>query len=203
MPREKGELELSFQLKALVNPCLAEYRAYKTEQQHCTPCYLAGLALLMKFSCFHNAILHPLWGQIKGIKWMLQRCAWRKGLDNGIAFIFTAFFSAWCSRRSKLWEEQDHPSHIQPFLIANHQNRIPISRCTQHGKSSEIFKALIFCRSWYIFGTFYILNWPKLVQIEKLYFPAVLQKAKYFHKVFDSFWGRERKEAEEFDQIGK
>ena len=124
MPREKGELELSFQVKALVNPCLAEYRAYKTE--HCTPCYLAGLALLMKFSCFHNAILHPLWGQIKGIKWMLQRCAWRKGLDNGIAFIFTAFFSAWCSRRSKLWEEQDHPSHIQPFLIANHQNRIPI-----------------------------------------------------------------------------
>lgn len=30
MPREKGELELSFQVKALVNPCLAEYRAYKT-----------------------------------------------------------------------------------------------------------------------------------------------------------------------------
>ena len=63
---------------------------------------------------------------------------------------------------------------IQPFLIANHQNRIPISRCTQHGKSSEIFKALIFCRSWYIFGTFYILNWPKLVQIEKLYFPDII-----------------------------
>ena len=115
MPREKGELELSFQLKALVNPCLAEYRAYKTEQQHCTPCYLAGLALLMKFSCFHNAILHPLWGQIKGIKWMLQRCAWRKGLDNGIAFIFTAFFSAWCSRRSKLWARA-RPSISYPTI---------------------------------------------------------------------------------------
>ena len=33
MPREKGELELSFQVKALVNPCLAEYRAYKTTEK--------------------------------------------------------------------------------------------------------------------------------------------------------------------------
>ena len=152
MPREKGELELSFQVKALVNPCLAEYRAYKTEQQHCTPCYLARLALLMKFSCFHNAILHPLWGQIKGIKWMLQRCAWRKGLDNGIAFIFTAFFSAWCSRRSKLWEEHDHPSHptisyCQSSKSNSHQDVLSMGRVAR------------FLRHWFFadLGTFLVL----------------------------------------------
>ena len=160
----------------------------------------------MKFSCFHYhcAILHPLWGQIKGIKWMLQRCAWRKGLDNGIAFIFTAFFSAWCSRRSKLWEEQDHPSHIQPFLIANHQNRIPISRCTQHGKSSEIFKALIFLQN---LGHFWYFLYPKLTQISpnwKVILSSCTPKSEIFSQ---SFWlflrERERKDAEEFDQIGK
>ena len=86
----------------------------------------------------------------------------------------------------------------RPSISSNHF-LLPIikiefpSRCTQHGKSSEIFKALIFCRSWDIFGTFYILNWPKIVQIEKLYFPTELQKSEIFSQSFWLFL-REREE---------
>ena len=86
----------------------------------------------------------------------------------------------------------------RPSISSNHF-LLPIikiefpSRCTQHEKSSEIFKALIFCRSWDIFGTFYILNWPKIVQIEKLYFPTELQKSEIFSQSFWLFL-REREE---------
>lgn len=82
---------------------------------------------------------------------------------------------------------------IQPFLIANHQNRIPISRCTQHGKSSEIFKALIFLQN---LGHFWYFLYPKLTQISpnwKVILSSCTPKSEIFSQSFWLFL-REREE---------
>ena len=40
-------------------------------------------------------------------------------------------------------QKQDHPSHIKPFLITNHQNRIPI-KTKNRVKKSEFFFNKVF-----------------------------------------------------------